>query len=188
MADYTLVYIIIAISIIAFIGIAFYILYWHDFRHHIRCMLCVPFGNTFRIIKLKWVLQTQQTFNDKSGKKNHAYNINLTKAVYNKRNNPILYYEINKTDPIDFTKNKNHSVSSNLYDTVLRDASANEVLNESQSKSMLLIIGILVIIIVVIGLYSQYQLGVANDKVIALTKHIADILANVTKTGGVIIK
>jgi len=181
MVDLTIAYIIIVSSIIAFAGLAFYLLFWHSFRHHIKCMLCVPFSNTFRIVKVVWILQTQQTFNVKTGKKDHTYNVILERAIYSKRNNPNLYYDVNKTDPVDFTKNKNKSASSNMYHTVLSDSSANEVLNESQNKSMLLIIGILVIIIVCVGVYAQYQLGVANDKVIALSTKIAAILANVTK-------
>lgn len=161
--------------------------FWHEFRHHVRCILTVPFGNTFRTVKTRWVVQTQRTFNDKSGSKPHTYNVNLNKAVYSKANNPILYYDIDKTDPIELNI-KSEGKSSNLYYTVLNDRSAEEALNKNQNKSMLIIIMVLVVIIVGIGVYSQYQLGVANDKVITLSTKLAGLIANMTKPGNVIIK
>lgn len=161
--------------------------FYHEFRHHVRCILTVPFGNMFKIVKTKWIVQTKQTFEDKSGKKPHTYNVNLDKAIYSKSNNPILYYDINKTDPIELSKN-GKGESSNLYHTILHDRSAEEALNKNQNKSMLLIIVFLVVVIVGVGLYSQYQLGMANDKIITLSTKMAGLIANMTSTGNVIIK
>jgi hypothetical protein len=150
-------------------------------------VLTVPFGGSFKTVKTRWVVQTQRTFNDKSGSKPHTYNVNLDRAVYSKSNNPILYYDVNKTEPIELNI-KSDGKSSNLYHTVLNDRSAEEALNKNQNNSMLLIIMVLVLIIVGIGIYSQYQLGVANDKVITLSTKLAGLIANMTKPGNVIIK
>jgi len=178
-----------SISIIMVGVIVFYIFFYHEWRHHIRCVMTVPFGNTFKIVKFKWVVQTERTFDDKSGKKPHTYNLNLEKAVYNKKNNPMLYYDINKTEPLDFSnKVKGKGESSNLYNTILKDRSAEEALNKNQNKSMLLIIMVLVVIIVCVGIYAQYQLGVSNDKIITLTKYFTQALLNATKSGGIIVK
>lgn len=175
-------------SIIIIGVIVFYIFFYHEWRHHIRCVMTIPFGNTFKIVKFKWVIQTNRTFDDKSGKKSHTYNLNLEKAIFNKKNNPMLYYDINKTEPIDFSnKIKGKGESSNLYNTILKDRSAEEALNKNQNKNMLLIIMILVIIIVAVGAYGQYQAGQANDKLITLTKYYTQALINATKSGGGII-
>lgn len=161
--------------------------FYHRWRHHVQCILTVPFGNSFKIVKIKWVVQTMRTFDDKSGKKPHTYNLNLEKSIFSKSNNPILYYDINKTEPIDFVK-KGKGESSNMYHNVLHDKSAEEVLSKDQNKSMLLIIMILVVIIAGVGIFAQYQLSQANDKIIVLTKYIAEVMANTTKTGGIIVK
>jgi len=161
--------------------------FWHEFRHHVRCVLTVPFGGAFKIVKTRWVVQTSRTFSHKSGKKPHTYNVNLDKAIYSNKNNPILYYDINKTEPIELNM-KGKGESSNLYHTILNDRSAEEALNKNQNKSMLLIIIFLVIIVIGVGLYSQYQLGIANDKVITLSMKMAGLIANMTNPGTVIIK
>ena len=160
---------------------------WHEFRRHVRLVLTVPFGSSFRIVKTKWAVQSKETFDDKSGGKKHTYNIDLEKAYYNKKTNPTLIYTMGKTDPMDFRGKKGKGESSNLYNTVLKNASAEEILNEGKSKNMMILIGVLVLAIIVIGAYSQYQLGQANDKIIALTREMGGIIANMTKSGGVII-
>jgi hypothetical protein len=47
---------------------------------------------------------------------------------------------------------------------------------------------ILVVIIAGVGIFAQYELSQANDKIIILTKYIAEVMANATKTGGIIVK
>ncbi len=160
---------------------------YHNFRHHVKCVLTVPFGGSFKIVKTRWVTQTTRTFNYKSGKVNHTYNIDLTKAHYSNKNNPILTYSVEVTNPIDFSGKKGEGKSSNMYYTILMDKSGEEALNQSRNSSMLIVIGLLVIIIVGIGLYGQWQLSQANDKIILLTREMGNIIANMTKTGGVII-
>jgi hypothetical protein len=161
---------------------------WHEFRHHVRCILTVPFGGSFKEIKTKWVFQTKRTFDDKTGGKPHTYNLDLDEAIFSKKNHPKIYYEVGKTNPIPMKSKRGVGKSSNLYNTILKDESAEDVLSESRSKSMLIIIGVLIIIIVGIGIYSQYQLGIANDKVVELSTRMAGIIANITRTGGVIIR
>jgi hypothetical protein len=53
---------------------------------------------------------------------------------------------------------------------------------------MFLIIGLFVIVIIGIGLYSQYMLSEQNDKILLLTKRLTEALINSTKTGGVVIR
>lgn len=185
---------IIIISSVLLLGVILgYILlrnlsFYHRWRHHVQCILTVPFGNSFKIVKIKWVGQTMQTFDDKSGKKPHTYNLNLEKSIFSKSNNPILYYNINHTEPINISRSGVKGASSNIYSTILKDRSAEEALSKNQSKSMLLIIMILVVIIAGVGIFAQYQLSQANDKIIVLTKYIAEVMANATKTGGIIVK
>lgn len=187
--------ILIIVSSVSLLGlILFYLVLfknlaiYHKWRHHVQCILTVPFGNSFKIVKVKWVIQTMQTFDDKSGKRHHTYNLNLDKAIFGKGNNPILYYNINYTEPINISKSNDRGKSSNIYHTILKDRSAEEALSKNQNKSMLLIIMILVVIIAGVGIFAQYQLSQANDKIIVLTKYIAEVMANATKTGGIIVK
>jgi hypothetical protein len=140
------------------------------------------------IVKTKWVTVTTPTFRDKSGKKDHSYNVNLKKVKLDKKHNFILDYEIGITDPIDYSNKGGVGKSSRLYDVALKSKAASDVLNEGREKTLLLVIGVFVVIIIGVMVYSQYTLGQANDKNIQLTKYLAGILANMTKTGGVVIR
>lgn len=159
----------------------------HEFRHHVRCVLTVPFGASFRIIGGKWITQSSKSFTVKKGKTKHLYNVDLNCAYYSKKGNPILVYDIHKTNPIDFRIKKPAGKSSNLYHTLINDKSAEEILTESKTKSMLILVGVLIVGIIIIGGYSLYQMGQMNDKIISLTRDIGAIIQNVTKGGGVVI-
>lgn len=161
---------------------------WHRFRHHVQIAMWVRHAKTLRRIKTKWVVETADTFYDKAGRKEHKYNVDLEMAILDKSNNPILNYEVGKTDPIDFNNRGGSGKSSRLYDITFKSKAAEDALNEGANKSMFLIIGLFVIAIIGVMLYSQYQLGVANDKVAQLTVQMGKIIANITKGGGVIVK
>lgn len=163
--------------------------FYHEWRHHIRCVFTVPMGDTLRAVRVKWVLPTVQTVDMKIGKLKRTYNVDVDFAIYNQRMTPTLYYNIAHTDPLNMTRIKGRGESSNLYNSVLKDNSARQVLAEGEDKLMLIVCGVLVLIIVGIGLYSNYQLGQQNAEIASLSKHYADVIANITKAngGGIII-
>jgi hypothetical protein len=145
-------------------------------------------GNTLRMVKTVWITETTEAFSCKLGKKEHTYNVDLDKAKLDKKHNAILDYEVDVTNPIDYSNKRGVGKSSRLYDVALKSKAASDVLNEGREKTLLLVVGVFVVIIIGVMVYSQYTLGQANDKNIQLTKYLAQILANMTKTGGVIIR
>lgn len=154
--------------------------FYHEWRHHLRCIITVPHGKNIRILKVRWLIQGKDTFDDIIGKDKHTYNIKLEDAMISNKNNPILYYKKGNSDPIKFTDDK-YGKSSKLYHVALKSKVAEDVLNEDKNKSMFIIIGLFVIVIIGIGLYSQYLLNEQSNKILLLTKQLAGILANQTK-------
>lgn len=154
--------------------------FYHEWRHHIRCIITVPYGGTIRIMKVKWVPQSKTTFNDKVGKESHTYNIQLENSVMSNKNNPILWYEKGCTESIQLNK-KAVGKNSRLYYTALKSKVAEDILNESKNRTIFLIIGLFVIAIIGVGLYSQFLLSEQNGKIIILTKQLAGIIANQTR-------
>jgi hypothetical protein len=140
------------------------------------------------MIRVRWMNQSKDTFDDTVGKDKHTYNIRLEDAIMSKKNNPILYYKRGDTEPIKINSKDSKGKSSKLYHTVLHSKVVEDVLNESKNKTMFLIIGLFVIAIIGIGLYSQYMLSQQNDKILLLTKRLTEALVNQTRTGGVIIR
>jgi hypothetical protein len=161
--------------------------FYHEWRHHLRCIITVPYGGTIRMLKVKWMMQNKDTFDDKIGKEKHTYNIKLENAIMSNKNNPILWYKKGNADPIKFNKGESGK-SSKLYHIALKSKVAEDVLNESKNRTMFLMIGLFVIVIIGIGLYSQYMLSQQNDKILLLTKRLTEALVNSTRTGGVIIR
>ncbi len=161
----------------------------HELRKHVRINITVPFGDTFRIVRTLWTVQSTQSVECKIGKLKRKYNVDLSEAVYNKRGNPTLYYNVHQTNPIKMSGKKGVGQSSALYATVMQDQSANELLNKGQYAIFMIFIGLLVIAIIGIGLYSNYQLGQKETEIIQLSKHYAELLANATRNnnGGIII-
>lgn len=140
------------------------------------------------MLKVRWIIQNKDTFDDKVGKEKYTYNIRLEDAVMSNKNNPILWYRKGDIDPIKINKNESGK-SSKLYHIALRSKVAEDVLNESKSRAMFLIIGLFVIVIIGIGLYSQFMLSQQNDKILLLTKRLTEALVNSTKNNsGVIIR
>jgi hypothetical protein len=162
--------------------------FYHEWRHHLRCIITVPYGGTIRMVKVKWMNQSKDTFDDTVGKDKHTYNIRLEDAIMSNKNNPILWYKRGDTEPIKINSNDSKGKSSKLYHTTLKSKVAEDVLNENKNKTMFLIIGLFVIVIIGIGLYSQYMLSEQNDKILLLTKRLTEALVNNTKTGGVVIR
>lgn len=76
--------------------------------------------------------------------------------------------------------------SSRLYDVTFKSKVAEDALNEGANKSVFLIIGLFVIALIGVMVYSQYQLGVANDKVVQLNILMGKIIANMTQTGVIV--
>ena len=156
--------------------------FYHEWRHHLKCIITVPYGGTIRMIKVKWMNQSKDTFDDTMGKDKHTYNIRLEDAIMSNKNNPILFYERGKTDPIIINGKINVSKSSKLYHTILKSKVIEDVLNEDKNKTMFMIIGLFVVVIVGIGLYSQYMLSQQNDKILLLTKRLTEALVNQTRS------
>lgn len=142
------------------------------------------------MLKVRWMMQNKDTFDDTVGKEKHTYNIRLEDAVMSNKNNPILWYKKGSADPIKFGKEKDKdSKSSKLYHITLKSKVAEDVLNESKNRTMFLIIGLFVVVIIGIGLYSQFMLSQQNDKILLLTKRLTEALVNSTKiNSGVIIR
>lgn len=141
------------------------------------------------MLKVRWMMQNKDTFDDSVGKEKHTYNIKLEDAVMSNKNNPILWYKKGSADPIKIINKDDKSKSSRLYHTTLHSKVAEDVLNESKNRTMFLIIGVFVIAIIGIGLYSQYMLSQQNDKILLLTKRLTEALVNSTKNNsGVIIR
>jgi hypothetical protein len=156
--------------------------FYHEWRHHLRCIITVPYGGTIRIIKVKWMNQSKDTFDDTMGKDKHKYNIRLENAVMSNKNNPILWYKRGDTEPIKINSNAHEGKSSKLYRTTFDSKVAEDVLNENKNKTMFIIIGVFVIAIIGVGLYSQYLLSEQSNKILLLSKQLAGILANQTKS------
>lgn len=153
---------------------------FNEFRHMCKCIITVPYGGTLRILKIKWIPQSKSTFDLSINKNKFTYNVNLKESIVSGYNNPILFYELNKSDPMHINvmaKGKN----SELYHTVLKNKEAKEILEEGQSGLMLIIIGLFVITIIGIGLYTQWELSQSNDKILSLTKTITQLYLNSTK-------
>jgi hypothetical protein len=154
--------------------------FWYEFRHYCKCLIQVPYGGTTRIISIKWVHQGKPTFDLKIGGISHTYNLKLDESIMGGWNNPILFYKKDVADPLHInglTTGKN----SELYHTVLKNKEAKEILEEGQQKIMLVIIGLFVIAIIGIGLYTQYQLSQDNAKILTLTQTIMKMYANATR-------
>lgn len=163
--------------------------FYHEWRHHLRCIITVPYGGTIRMLKVRWMMQNKDTFDDSVGKEKHTYNIRLENAIMSNKNNPILWYKKGNTDPIKINVTDKDSKSSKLYSIALKSKVAEDVLNESKNRTMFLIIGLFVIVIIGIGLYSQFMLSQQNDKILLLTKRLTEALVNSTKNNsGVIIR
>jgi hypothetical protein len=159
-------------------------------KHLAKCEITVPYNGTktFRIVKTVWVRQTKQNFDFKIGKDAYTKNLKLEYAVYSKKNNPILYYDIDKPDPINIQNIQTGKDNSKLYHTLFRSKITNEVLNHIDNKMIFIIIGLCVIAVIGVGLYGQYELSLANDKIAELTTKMISLYANSTKTGGIVIK
>ena len=156
--------------------------FYHEWRHHLRCIITVPYGGTIRIVKVKWMNQSKDTFDDTMGKDKHKYNIRLENAVMSNKNNPILWYKRGDTEPIKINSSVHEGKSSKLYRTTFDSKVAEDVLNENKNKTMFIIIGVFVIAIIGVGLYSQYLLSEQSNKILLLSKQLAGILANQTKS------
>ena len=159
------------------------------------------------MLKVRWMMQNKDTFDDKVGKEKYTYNIRLEDAIMSNKNNPILWYKKGDIDPlkINVTNKKPELITvldkegnkvkidpstgkARLYYTTLKSKVTEDVLNESKNKTMFLMIGLFVVAIIGIGLYSQYMLSQQNDKILLLTKRLTEALVNSTRTGGVIIR
>ena len=181
--------------------------FYHEWRHHLRCIITVPYGGTIRMLKVRWMIQNKDTFDDKVGKEKYTYNIRLENAIMSNKNNPILWYRKGDIDPIKiYDKDRKTELitiideegkkikidpstgKAKLYHVTLHSKVAEDVLNEGKSKTMFLIIGLFVVAIIGIGLYSQFMLSQQNDKILLLTKRLTEALVNSTKSGGVIVR
>ena len=160
--------------------------FYHEWRKHIRCIITVPYGGTLRVFKTKWIAQGKDTFDLKIGKDGFTYNIVSDKAIMSSKNNPILYYIKDKTDPISINREIKEGKSSKYYHVALKTKVVKDALEEGRERTMLVLIGVFIIIIVGISLFSLNLLSQQNDKIMELSKKLASILANQTK--GIIIR
>lgn len=162
--------------------LALFVGYWVYIRKAVKMKIMANSGG-WRIVK---EFDAPLKASEKKWNK-ETYFIDLKMAFLDKRQNPILYYELHKFEPMKM------SISGSIFDAkALQNILDNHDLadlkhGEKEKLLLYIIVGCVVMIGVVagVGYYFNNQQTVA---ILELSKRFAGTVYNMTKTGGVIIR
>lgn len=118
----------------------------------LKAHILVEFGDTFKTVKIMKVPLTKRefTYNDKT------FIVDLTKAIFDKKMTPNLYYRLDKTMPLTFN-NVDQKVDSALLNTVVKSEVWKKMLSVSMvDKYMLILIIALIIALAVTACLGYY--------------------------------
>lgn len=139
----------------------------------VDCRIMREYGeNTFRVIFTKYVnIQNKQFTYEKK-----TYVIDLERAIFDKNNNPILYYLFSEISPITFkfVKDKNIMQKGNpdILNTVILDNTLRKIFGSDIDNMMLMIIIGLIIGLVAMSVYAFWQINQLQQQLIEMAKLI----------------
>lgn len=158
---------------------------YHEWVHHLKVYVLNDYGGSFRINKVLWKKQSLAHFEYLKA----SYVVNLKKAIFTSRNNPILFYRINNPEPMEFSEVHGAGIKGSAKELqgVIKDKSTTDILNEGQDTKILLVVGVFVILIIVIAGVAMYMLNQQSKEIAKLALDLAKAYANSTRTGPVVI-
>lgn len=157
--------------------------YWIYIRKAIKMKIMTKTGDGWRIVKE--VDAAMNAHEKKWGK--DTYHINLDMAYLDKRQNPILHYELHRFDPIQtgFARGK---FDAQALQNILDNHDLADLKHGEKEKILVyVIIGCVVVIGIVAGV-GYYFNSQTSAQIVELSKQFAATIQNVTKgNGGAII-
>ena len=133
----------------------------------VKCIIGKQISNSFKIIKTVHVEATKKSFVVGKGE----YTIDMTKTILTKKNDPILFYEHDKTYPICFGKNDSKR-NAELLKSLLVEKTVKGILGNNPDMFLTIAVIGLIIGIVAISIFSLIQMQTLQETIMELTKKI----------------
>jgi len=140
-----------------------YIIYRYIRTAKCNIIITKDYGDMRRIIyeKKRYPIKNNTFEYDK-----RSYVLDMSKAILDRNNKPILFFDYEKSEPIKMQNNSESS--SRVFNMILKDNTINKLLTSYKDKMFTIIIIALAIGIVALGLFSIYTISNMNNRIAEL--------------------
>lgn len=142
--------------------------------------ICESYVGTYKVKKKLRISLSKENFSWG----NNAYSVNLSYAIFDNKNKPVLYYLLNKAEPIQPLTGIKIKEDSKTFKIAMDGKIMQHLANRRVEKMFTYIILGLVFVILVVGVYSLWSMQQSNHEIVRL----ADRVLNMTRqSGGIVI-
>lgn len=155
------------------------------FENKIRIFLLSLQGKTYTIEKTLKVFLSDASFKYKDG----TYLIDTNKCIRDKKNRPMLLYEVGIFNPMTIsTKEDDKKYNSRILNTYLDNDDLKQLNSKRLQTFYLIIIGILLVGLIIVAMWGIWNMNEANTKIANLTMQLLNITKSmVNNNGGIIV-